>query len=736
MRWRRVWSRLRSLGARNRKERTAAWVAFVPLAGTWFAANLAWDAFARFVQQYVPLWILVLGVLPLAAIQLVRATSKQPPEPEVPPLTFPAKTEPLVGRDSEVAEVVLRAGQSGLVPVKGPAGVGTSTVAINAAWELAPSTERQRYADLSGQDPGRVEDALSVARHVLRVVRGDPGEVETEAAAAARLAEALQATDQVLVIDDVRRWEQVSWLPHEPDAKIIVAGQLEGAEPGHEPVEILPLSAAKGLELLRTRLSPADPRLDEDEKSADHLAELFLRLPATVLIVAAWLAKNRRASLTGLVEWLLHGPHDDAGVRENLRKELLRGTLRTAKWLLPVLAHLPVEEVEEATVLALTRRKRQDIRRSVQELRDRRLLEPAHSPSRIRVEETARLITERPQDMAVYRGRLVEYLAERAEHYADLLPGEDARRWFSVEDTALLTVLRDGEPEARLGACYWRIADALDTWHALERRQSDRKEAAGALAAAARALGDEQARRTARLRLAVIELNLGEVDDANHRVLELEREIPQDERPPQLHLLRAAIDLVTVDDLRVVEEALVRYRQSLPSSDLAGRAMAMSNLCLLVLHEGGRDVPENLLDVADWALQAGDAGAAAHAHEVRALAQWNRDLVQEARSGWETAAARYLEAGDSLGHARCQVHIAATELDDDPQEAAARLTRARRRLPNTGVERALAGLYLATAEPALAAEHAADGLRALAPWPSTATPPAISEIRRRLKELG
>ncbi|MQA94178.1 MAG: hypothetical protein GEV11_05825 [Streptosporangiales bacterium] len=65
--------------------------------------------------------------------------------------------------------------------------------------------------------------------------------------------------------------------------------------------------------------------------------------------------------------------------------------------------------------------------------------------------------------MAAYRGRLVEYLPERADHYADLLPGNDARRWFSVEDTALLTVLRDRKEAARALAAAARPWPA-STW--------------------------------------------------------------------------------------------------------------------------------------------------------------------------------------------------------------------------------------------------------------------------------
>jgi hypothetical protein len=136
----------------------------------------------------------------------------------------------LVGRDDEIREAT-QAARHGLVVAHGPSGMGSSAVAIAAAWNLSPEPSKQRYIDLRGQDPSRPESAGRTAIRVLRALGIHLGRSHDVKKAAKRLAETLQRTQVVVLLDNAENIEQISWVAHQiPGAHLVIAGHFPELE--------------------------------------------------------------------------------------------------------------------------------------------------------------------------------------------------------------------------------------------------------------------------------------------------------------------------------------------------------------------------------------------------------------------------------------------------------------------------------------------------------------------------
>ncbi|MEO3809692.1 hypothetical protein ABGB17_11890 [Sphaerisporangium sp. B11E5] len=725
-------TRLLSLLPQSRRESLVAAVTVGGLVATALLKEILTDL----ALELLPLWILLIVTVPPVVIFWLRRRHAPGGVPESPPLTFPPPAERLVGRDEAVRQVVHRVEARGLAVVQGSKGLGTSAVAIAAAWELEPHTARQRYADLRGQDRGRPEPALSVARRTLGVLGLQPGAVETLDAAAALVGDALRTSGHTLLLDNVQEWTQVAWLPRAPAVRIVVAGLLDGTPVEEDPIPIGSLSEEDGLALLRAKVTENPGRLT----SADPLPRSFLRNPVIVLTIAAWLDRNATMRVADLAGELRARP-SDADVLATVRRRLSHGLSPHAARLLSVLAHLPVEEVATGTLARVAGLSERDTGDAIRVLLDNCLVERPRSPSRVRAVDGAALIVDPPRDRAAVTRALAGQLAAQADAHSRRLPeDEGARRWFAAEDTALLKVLDDAAPGA---SAYdvWRIGDALETWFNTQHRQTDRLDAARRLAAAARRLKDREASVVAELRCADVGLALGVVGSASRHVARAFESLPAKAHPPQLHLARAAVHLTTQEDLTVVEAELARYRQALPSGDVQGLAVARVNIGALLLSGDAldsrrvQDAHRLLGAVAASAGDGVDPGTKAHATELRALADWRLGKEQEARAGWRRAAAMFRRAGEPVGEGRCTVHLGTSLVASDAAEAARLLRAGRARLPRTGVPTALACLYLARLDPGQADEHVTAGLAALVPWDDVSEPPYIGDIRRRLEEL-
>ncbi|MET7338081.1 hypothetical protein [Nonomuraea sp. NPDC005650] len=710
------------------------------------------------VTEWLPAWLLVILIVSLPVVagwltHFVRSRRRATPQTIFQRLPFPDRIDGLVGRDAEVQQVKERAKERGIVVVQGAMGMGTSSVAILATWDLTADARKQRYADLRGPDRDHAETPLSVAQRVLRTLDRPPGAIQEPADATAQVIDALTGTDRVLLLDNVSTWSQIAWLPPRvPGAHIVVAGTVVDELPQHiEPIQLGPLAPEAGQALLARHVG--DERVNRDPKALGLLVDACLGSPLEIVRIGRWLARNPGVALQSLVDDLRN-----LSVVKTLDFVLnlsIRQLRPTAKQLFVLLAGLPIAEVDHRAAAALLGVP--SAADAIGELADLGLVENVRM-TRVRV--TGAFPTgatpgppPSPKDAAAWR-RLVEHFADEADSFAALLPGEEARAWFAIEDRVLLEVLAHESPAPKTARALARIADGLEAWFRLEQRHEDRLRAAEALAKAAKALRDEHVQATAELRQCAILLTWGDPPTARQHFNRAARlRVKVESWPAELHLEHAAILLASGDEFTAVESALVRYGQALSGGDLAGHALRLINMAALLLRKGqtldrdGRD-PEAyrlyadaravLFESLDLATRAGDDGAAAHAHELLALAHHYRNLRFDAKSHLEQAERLYAGTADEIGRARCLVQRAGVlleEPDHRPEEVVALLEEAEPRLPPRGVGTALAHLHLARLRPERAAGHRDAGLAALAPWDGIAEPRQVSELRAGLSAL-
>ena len=249
---------LRSALPRNRKEFLAVAISF----GSTLGAAAIIDTAFNVILPVIPIGLTIAVALFLLSAGWLRRRELPP----IPPVSaerrgFPPPVNPLIGREAEASEVIDRARERGLVVVRGVAGIGTSALAVNAGWRLAPETDRQRYADLRGQDRDEPEDTLSVAERVLRTLGCPLGPIESVEGAAQQVFSALRHTGHVLLLDNVERWSQVAWLPrHVPGSWVIVAGELKAdaddtVPPDVSVVQVGLLDGRDGVALLRSQIA-------------------------------------------------------------------------------------------------------------------------------------------------------------------------------------------------------------------------------------------------------------------------------------------------------------------------------------------------------------------------------------------------------------------------------------------------------------------------------------------------
>ncbi|MEV4112374.1 tetratricopeptide repeat protein [Nonomuraea sp. NPDC049695] len=704
------------------------------------------------VAEWLPPWLLVILILSLPVAtgwltHVVRSRRRPEPQPIFHRQPFPDRIDGLVGRDAEIQQVQERAKERGIVVVQGAMGMGTSAVSIAATWGLTADARKQRYADLRGPDRDRPETPLSVAQRVLRTLDRPPGAIQEPQDATAQVMEALTGTDRVLLLDNVSTWSQVAWLPPRvPGAHIVVAGTFTDELPQHvEPIRLGPLSSEDGRRLLARHVG--EERVNRDPKALGLLVDACLGTPLEIIRIGRWLARNRKVTLQDLVDDLRSVSVDK--MLDFVLERSITQLRPMAQQLFVLLAGLPIAEVDHLAAAALLGVP--SAGDAIGELADLGLVENVRM-TRVRVAGAFRR-GGTPLEAAAWR-RLVEHFADRADTYGALLPGEEARAWFAIEDRVLLQVLAFESPVPKTARALARIADGLETWFRLEQRHEDRLRAAEALARAAKTIGDEHVQATAELRQCAILLTWGDPRKARqHFDQAAALRVKVESWPAELHLQHAAILLAGGDEFTAVESALVRYGQALSGGDFAGHSIRLTNVAALLLRKGqtldhdGRgtearrlyvDARAVLYESLALAERASDPSAAAHAQELLALAHHYLDQPHDANSHLKEAERLYAESADEVGRARCLVQRAVALLDQPDHrqdEVVALLEEAEPRLPPAGVSMALTHLHLARLRPDRAAEHRAAGLAALAPWDGIAEPRQVSELRASLAAL-
>ncbi|MFF4521471.1 AfsR/SARP family transcriptional regulator [Streptomyces bluensis] len=275
------------------------------------------------------------------------------------------------GRETESAEVVAwltgpRAATP-VVVVSGPAGVGKSTLAVQAAHRVADQyPDGQLYAELHGFSepvpPGEILGRL------LRALGADPPEDPAERG---DLFRSLVAGRRILlVLDDAGSESQVRpLLPGSAACGVLVTSRTRlGGLVGARRTDLDVLDGVRGLQLL-TRVIGAswgDPR---EEAAARRIVELCGGLPLALRIAGARLATRRHWTPSMLADRLAdeHRRLDELSVgdlevraglglsyraldpsaRLVLRRLATLGSADVAAWTVAALADVPEDEAEE-----------------------------------------------------------------------------------------------------------------------------------------------------------------------------------------------------------------------------------------------------------------------------------------------------------------------------------------------------------------------------------------------------
>lgn len=695
--WRRAWRRWRGSPA-----------PYKLLAATTFVLSaVVVEMIAQaLLREFGSRWTLT-GFLAAAGIVLLFADwflgrEQDRPAPDPPA----ARGEPLppvvdlLGRDRLVDAVVAEARQHHVLLVHGPRGIGASAVAIEAARRLVPDPALQVYVDARGQHPHRPESARRVAVRVSSALGLPPGRSSDLAATAAALTQRLGGSGRVLVLDNVVRQEQVTWMPHQlHEAYLVMAGDPPARDQLDEvtAVRVGPLAPDAALRLLARQDTQGAPgervadRLEADPVLALELARRYLKHPRVVLEMGRWLAANPRISVHDLLEDLgQRDPRASASVVRYILAEQLAGASPEARELLALLARIPIVELPEEALVALAGRPATSVSVCIGELVARSLLERTR-PTRYR-QPDIRPPAPAARDASAALVRLLRYYAGSAAANAEALSqprrpqdAAEARRWFRTEDAASLQLLRLADPPPQAAAHLWRIADALEVWFASEDRPIDRRGAAQALLEAASGLGDVLVQQVACLRLAAIARLSGDLrNSARHlgQAARLQDRLGYDRVQP---LFRAgqALHSVAIGELAAAHDHLTASHDLRPRGDHVGRAMDLANLGAVLLRQGELGAARNhLLQALDTARD--DTEAQAHGQELLGLVEARSGSPARALAAWREARLRYEQLGDVAGTARCLTHAATVLL------AAPDVTEEHRRQAQDMLHRSLA----------------------------------------------
>jgi tetratricopeptide (TPR) repeat protein len=698
-----------------------------------------------------------------------RAPAEPATEPPNTPL--PEFTAPL-GRDALIDQVVELARERGNVLIHGPAGMGTSTVAAQAARRLVPDADadRRTYVDLRGQRPGHAESPSRVRIRVLAALGLPPAAARDAAGAAAEVAGKLAADRRLLLLDNVASADQIGWLSAPvPGAHVLAAGTQPAPDlPGFAAVAVGALDPAVAARVLYAAYRRPPDRIEaevsglpaEDRKTLDW----YLSNPSVAILIGTWLASGPAVSIADLLEQLSGGraggtPSDEdaeSAVRKQLHARLNQGLSPRSRRLLELLAAAPVSELSVTTMATYVGWRRRRVKAALEELEPRSLLQQVR-PGRYRIPDPVRAAEASAAGPRGGEARLVRHYARTAGRDVRALTGAvtadqrvRARSWFRLEDTALLGLLQRDEPHGR-SADLWTIADALDVWFEWEDRLDDRRDAAAAMAAVARARGATVAEETALLRLvAVDELLDRDPEDHMRAVRELHGRSRSGPRHARLHEHEGR-RLMATADVEAAANEFVSARRHRPGRDAVGRVIDLANLGAARLAQGraaeARQCAEEALDLAQ---RVADVAGQAHALELLGLVDARYESYKLAREDLGRARPLYAEVHDTLGQARCLTHLGTLRLID-PHRTGVDLAEAAKELEESLVLRngrggryGIALTYLRLAEVAdargdcaAADRHRMAGLAALGdPAPGTAEPPPMAELRRRVEAAG
>jgi DNA-binding SARP family transcriptional activator len=229
----------------------------------------------------------------------------------VKPAQLPADIADFVGRGEvgdRIAALLSRPAESGtavrVICVSGMPGVGETALAVHAAHRArAAFPSGQFFADLGGA--GAAADPGEVLAGFLRAAGVPPDDIPADREERSKLFRTWCSERQVLIVlDDAASAAQIQpLLPGSAGCAVIVTSRfgLHGFAGAHM-VELDPLSAEEGLELLARIIGPA--RLETERHAAEHIVRLCGRLPLALRCAGSRLAAGQGLTLAKFAERL------------------------------------------------------------------------------------------------------------------------------------------------------------------------------------------------------------------------------------------------------------------------------------------------------------------------------------------------------------------------------------------------------------------------------------------------
>ncbi|MEU6148546.1 tetratricopeptide repeat protein [Actinosynnema sp. NPDC047251] len=561
------------------------------------------------------------------ALQRPRGTPVRKAVPV--PAELPADPVGFVGRGGELAALdQARAAGTSIAVLAGPAGVGKTALAVHWGHRVvAGFPDGCLYADLHGYSPVQPLDPAEVLAGFLRSLGLDGPDIPADAhERAARLRSLLARKRVLVVLDNALDVNQVRpLLPGEPLCFVLVTSRTDLAglqvRPGARRVDLRPLSADEGLDLLRAHLGGHV----DGSGAALELAERCGGLPLALRIVAA-LAHSRSGAYSGahladLVDDLavqgldlLDVGDPDTAVRTVFSWSLRHLTDEAGRDFRLLGAH-PAHDIGTAAAAALLGVDPRTAARRLDVLVRAHLIQRSATTTgtdRFDMHDLVRAYArEQPaDDLDDALRRLVDHFTVTAGHAMDALhPGAtassplsvaEARGWVDAEWQSLLALVAF---TARRGwaAETSRLAEALQRHLDQGGRHTDALVVLGHVRDAARAAGDRSAEGAALYHLGVAYLRLGLHQDAmrHHRLaLDVCRRAGDD-----LGQAGALNNLGNLyERLGRYGEALAHYREALALADglgfAHGRAVVLTNLGVVYTRLGDLDQASTVLHEA------------------------------------------------------------------------------------------------------------------------------------------
>lgn len=259
-----------------------------------------------------------------------------PAEPPTEPPSGPSAHLPagqqLDGRATELTMLATAlatdrepAGRPVVCVIAGPAGVGKTALAVQAARaDETALTGGILFVDLHGHDPARRLDAHAALSVLLRQldVPGDrvpERQADREVLFRSVLSDLALAGRPVLVLaDNAATLDQILPLwPGAPEHRMLVTSRSPLPIPGARRLELGVLSdedAVAVLEHVTRAADPDDDRISADPAAAARLATLCAGLPLALRITAGMVAVRREESLTALADAM--SPQQDQQAEE------------------------------------------------------------------------------------------------------------------------------------------------------------------------------------------------------------------------------------------------------------------------------------------------------------------------------------------------------------------------------------------------------------------------------------